>query len=185
MLGTLSIFLYVGAEVSVGSMLANYLMQPSVLALDIRRAGGLVSFYWGAAMVGRFVGARLLKSRSPGGVLMAAACAAATLACVSGLSSGRLAAATILAIVLCNSVMFPTVFALSVEGLRERAAEASGLLCLAIVGGAVVPLLTGVVADARGLATALLAPAMCYVGIAVFGWKSRSARASSRGVETA
>ena len=176
-LGTLSIFLYVGAEVSVGSLLANYLMQPSVLALDVQTAGGLVSVYWGAAMVGRFIGSRILRERSPGAVLMVCACGAVALACASALSSGLVAAVTIIGIGLFNAIMFPTIFALAVEDMQDRAAEASGMLCLAIVGGAVVPLLTGMIADAQGLACALLAPAACYVGIAVFGWRTRQPKA--------
>ena len=87
----------------------------------------------------------------------------------SSLSGGVVAAATILAVGLFNSIMFPTIFALAVEGMGDRTPQASGIICLAIVGGAIVPLTTGVVADHVGLKLALLVPALCYVWIAFYG----------------
>ncbi len=168
-LGAVSIFAYVGAEVAIGSSLANYLMQASVLAVAPITAGRLVSAYWGGAMVGRFIGAGLLR-RAPAGLLLAgAAICAGSLAVVSACSAGVPAAAAVLAIGLFNSIMFPTIFTLAIEGLGEDTPEASGIICLAIVGGAVVPLLTGAVADTAGLSSALIVPAICYVWIAVFG----------------
>ena len=173
-MGALSIFVYVGAEVSIGSMMVNYLMQPGTLAASPKLAGTLVSVYWGLAMVGRFAGSSILRRANPGVVLTVCAAGAATLAIVSGMSAGALAAGTLLAVGLCNSIMFPTIFALAVEGLTPaQAPKASGLLCLAIVGGAIVPVLTGLVADRAGLGLALLVPVACYVWIGTFGQLSR------------
>ena len=169
MLGVLGIFLYVGAEVAIGSMLINYLMQSSVLGASVRTAGSMVSVYWGLAMVGRFIGAGLLKRGKPGLLLAGCAAAAGLLAVISLSSSGYVAAATILAIGLCNSIMFPTIFTLALEGSAEQAPQASGLLCLAIVGGAIIPVLVGTVADHSSLATALWVPVLCYAGIGAYG----------------
>jgi FHS family L-fucose permease-like MFS transporter len=167
--GAVSIFAYVGAEVSIGSSMANYLMQASVLGLAAVTAGRLVSVYWGGAMVGRFIGAAVLQRVAGGLALAVCAVAACTLAVVSGLSGGVAAAATLLAIGLCNAIMFPTIFTLAIAGLDEDTPEASGLICLAVVGGALVPLLTGFVADHAGLSRAMLVPALCYVWIALYG----------------
>ncbi len=182
MLGALSIFTYVGAEVAIGSSLANDLMQPSVLGVAAITAGRLVSLYWGGAMIGRFLGAGLLR-RVPAGLLLAsAAIGAGSLAVVSAFSVGLPAAIAVLAIGLFNSIMFPTIFTLAIEGLDEDTPEASGIICLAIVGGAIVPLLTGATADLAGLSHALIVPAICYVWIAVFGgmvWREdRASKAS-------
>lgn len=169
MLGVLGIFLYVGAEVAIGSMLVNYLVQASVLGTSISTAGSLVSIYWGLAMVGRFIGAGLLKRGKPGLLLAGCATAAGVLAIISLSSAGYVAAASILAIGLCNSIMFPTIFTLALEGSAEQAPQASGLLCLAIVGGAIIPVIVGAVADHSSLATALWVPVLCYAGIGAYG----------------
>jgi FHS family L-fucose permease-like MFS transporter len=169
MLGALSIFTYVGAEVAIGSSIINYLMQGAILGVAAQTAGRLVSFYWGGAMVGRFIGAYVLSRVPPGLALTVCALAAGTLATASGLSSGGLAAASLLAIGLFNSIQFPTIFTLAIEGLGKETPEASGIICLAIVGGAVVPLLTGYVADRAGLSHALAVPVICYVWIALYG----------------
>ena len=172
-LGAVSIFLYVGAEVSIGSLLINYLMQGSTLALDPLSAGKLVSFYWGGAMVGRFIGSAVLMRVRAGTVLAACAVAAAALAAISSLSIGLAAAVTILGVGLFNSIMFPTIFTLAIERLGEDTPRGSGILCLAIVGGAIVPIVTGYVADHGGLAVALLVPAVCYLWIALYGAMAR------------
>jgi MFS transporter, FHS family, L-fucose permease len=169
MFGVVAIFAYVGAEVSIGSVLTGYLMQPDTLGATPMRAGQLISLYWGGAMVGRFVGAYALKRARPGIVLASCALCAALLATLSGLSSGLVAAGAILAVGLCNSIMFPTIFALSIEGLGDAAPRGSALLCMAIVGGAIVPLLTGAVADAAGLSVAFIVPIACYGWVAFFG----------------
>jgi len=172
-LGVLAIFLYVGAEVSIGSVMVSYLMQGETLRLDAQRAGQLVSLYWGGAMVGRFIGSVVLRRVAAGSVLCGCALMACLLALASAGSSGVIAGATIIAIGLFNSVMFPTIFTLSIEGLGDDTPQASGLLCMAIVGGAVIPLLTGALADRFGLGLALVAPALCYLYIAGFGWHAR------------
>jgi FHS family L-fucose permease-like MFS transporter len=171
--GALCIFLYVGAEVAVGSLIVNYLMQADVLGFGAEEAGKHVPLYWGGAMAGRFLGAYVLRICAPGKVLAAVGAIAALLLLVSGTSSGALAGWALLAIGLVNSIMFPTIFTLASEGLGERAAEGSGLICMAIVGGAIVPLLTGYVADVSGLRLALAVPALCYLLILVYGWYAR------------
>jgi len=172
-LGALSIFLYVGAEVAIGSLIVNYLMQPSTMALAEQAAGKHVPFYWGGALLGRFVGAYLLRLVSPGKLLAAVASGAIALIVVSINSSGAVSGWSLLAIGLCNSIMFPTIFSLASEGLHERAAEGSGIICVAIVGGAIVPPLTGHIADLAGLRLALILPALCYALIAGFGIYAR------------
>lgn len=167
--GTLGIFLYVGAEVAIGSVMVSYLMRADTLALGAQAAGERVALYWGGAMVGRFIGAALLRRYAPGRVLAIAASGATLLLAVSGFSVGAWSGWALVAIGLCNSIMFPTIFALACEGLNERAAEGSGLICMAIVGGAIVPLITGAAADFSSLKLALVVPAVCYVGIAAFG----------------
>ncbi|MGH8305222.1 MAG: sugar MFS transporter [Steroidobacteraceae bacterium] len=167
--GTLCIFLYVGAEVAIGSLMVNYLMQSSVLALGQEAAGKKLILYWGGAMLGRFIGAYLLRIFSPGKVLACAATGVIALLLVSANSSGAASGWSLLAIGLFNSIMFPTIFSLACEGLGARAAEGSGIICVAIVGGAVVPWLTGHTADLTGLKAALIVPAVCYAGIAGFG----------------
>jgi FHS family L-fucose permease-like MFS transporter len=167
--GALAIFIYVGAEVSIGSVMTNYLMQPAVLGVVAERAGTLVSYYWGGAMVGRFVGAFALRIVRPGYALAACAVGATLLATVSAFSTGGFAAWTLIAVGLCNSIMFPTIFSLATEQLGDQTPNGSGLLCMAIVGGAIIPLVTGVVADRTSLAAALLVPAVCYIGIIVYG----------------
>jgi FHS family L-fucose permease-like MFS transporter len=167
--GALCIFLYVGAEVAIGSLIVNYLMQSTVLGQTAEQAGKHVPFYWGGAMVGRFVGAYLLRRFAPGKVLACAAVAAMTLLLVSANARGGLSAWSLLAVGLCNSIMFPTIFSLASGGLGSRSAEGSGVLCMAIVGGAIVPLMTGTAADYWGLKSALVIPAACYCGILVFG----------------
>jgi FHS family L-fucose permease-like MFS transporter len=169
LLGALSIFTYVGAEVAIGSSMANYLMRGAVLGVAAQTAGRLVSLYWGGAMIGRFIGAYVLGRAPPGLVLGVCALAAGSLATISGLSAGTLAAGSLLAVGLFNSIQFPTIFTLAIEGLGERTAEGSGIICLAIVGGAVVPLLTGYVADRAGLSHALVVPVICYAWIALYG----------------
>jgi MFS transporter, FHS family, L-fucose permease len=167
--GAAAIFLYVGAEVSVASIMASYLMQSTVLSIPAYRASQLLSLYWGGAMCGRFIGAGVLRVVPPGIALAVCGALAASLALLSSFSTGTTAAAAIIAVGLCNSIMFPTIFALALEGLGEAAPEGSGILCMAIVGGAIVPEISGIVADARGLAVALLVPAACYAWIVIYG----------------
>jgi MFS transporter, FHS family, L-fucose permease len=171
--GVLCIFLYVGAEVSVGSLIIFYLEQQSVLGLSAVDAGKHVPFYWGGAMVGRFLGAYVLRIISPGKVLAFNAGVVLALLFISAHATGAIAAWSLLAVGLFNSIMFPTIFSLASEGLGPRAKQGSGLLSMAIVGGAILPLVAGRLADWRGLQFALLAPAACYAGILAFGVYAR------------
>jgi FHS family L-fucose permease-like MFS transporter len=171
--GTLGIFLYVGAEVAIGSVIVDYLMQADVFGVGAEEAGKHVPLYWGGAMVGRFVGAWLLRICSPGRVLATAAAAVIALLLVSAAGSGAISGWALLAVGLFNSIMFPTIFSLASEGLGPRAAEGSGILCVAIVGGAIVPVLTGWAADVTGLKMALAVPALCYAVILCFGVYAR------------
>lgn len=172
--GAMCIFLYVGAEVAIGSLIVNYLMQSHVLGLTDAEAGKYIMYYWGGAMVGRFVGSYLLRILSPGKILAFVATGAIALILVSANTTGTVSAYSLLAIGLMNSIMFPTIFSLACEKLGPRAADGSGIINIAIFGGAVVPLLTGMLADVSGsLATALLLPALCYLVIAAFGIYAR------------
>jgi MFS transporter, FHS family, L-fucose permease len=171
--GALCIFLYVGAEVAIGSSIVLYLMQKSVLGLDAEQAGKHVPFYWGGAMVGRFAGAYLLRLFSPGKILACDAAVVIALLLISANTNGAVSGWALLAIGLFNSIMFPTIFSLACEGLGPRAAEGSGIICMAIVGGAVVPWITGHAADWQGWQFALAIPALCYAGILSFGVYAR------------
>ena len=171
--GTACIFLYVGAEVAIGSLIVTYLTQATVWGGSDVAAGNHVFYYWGGALVGRFMGAAVLRVVSPGKTLAAVAVGAIVLILISANSSGALAGWSLLAIGLMNAVMFPTIFSLASEGLGSRAAEGSGIIATAIVGGAVIPLLTGAIADHSSLQVALALPAICYAVIAGFGLYAR------------
>lgn len=172
--GAACIFLYVGAEVAIGSFIVNYVRQAHVLGLDDQSAGKLIPLYWGGALLGRFIGSVVLNMFSPGKVLAFNAAGAIALIAISANTTGYLAAYSLLAIGLMNSVMFPTIFTLACAGLGKRAADGSGVLCVAIVGGAVIPPLTGQLADMTGsLGIALALPAVCYAVIAGFGLYAR------------
>jgi len=168
--GALCIFLYVGAEVAIGSIIVNYLMLESVLDLPEQTAGTLIGFYWGGAMVGRFIGSGLLRMVSPGLLLATVATGAITLIAISANTTGVVSGYSLLAIGLMNAIMFPTIFSLACERLGTRAADGSGIINVAICGGAIVPLAFGAIADLSGsLAFALVLPAVCYAVIAGFG----------------
>jgi MFS transporter, FHS family, L-fucose permease len=169
----LCIFLYVGAEVSIGTYMTTYLSQPNTLALPLSSAGHMVAYYWGGAMVGRLIGAWVLARVSPGKVLAFCAIGASVLIAVSAFSTGFTAGYAIIAVGLFNSVMFPTIFAIALAGTGTKMPAASGLLCMAIVGGALLPPATGFLGDHIGLGLAFLLPAACYLVIALFGWTSR------------
>jgi MFS transporter, FHS family, L-fucose permease len=172
--GALCIFLYVGAEVAIGSLIVSYLMQDSVLGLSDQSAGKLIGVYWGGAMIGRFIGSAVLRYASPGLALASVACGAILLILISANSSGAVAGYSLLAIGLMNAIMFPTIFSLACEKLGASAADGSGILNVAICGGAIIPLLTGMLADTSGsLALSLALPALCYLVIAAFGWYAR------------
>jgi FHS family L-fucose permease-like MFS transporter len=170
-LGALAIFVYVGGEVSIGSFLVSYLGQDFIAGLKEADAGKFVSFYWGGAMVGRFVGSAVQRKIKPNVVLTFNALAAAVLVIVSMLSFGQLAMWSILAVGLFNSIMFPTIFTLAIDGLGKHTGQASGILCTAIVGGALIPLSQGYFADTIGIHYAFFIPVLCYMYIAYYGWK--------------
>ena len=169
-LGALCIFTYVGAEVAIGSNMIAYLGDPSVMGLDLESAGKLVAFYWGGAMIGRLLGGFVLRMFRPGRVLAAFALGAVALIAVSALSAGAVSGWALILVGLCNSLMFPTIFSLGTAGLGEQTPQGSGILCTAIVGGALVPYLFGQVTDVTGnIRAALLVPVICYAIIALFG----------------
>ncbi len=167
--GALCIFCYVGAEVAIGSNLIAYLGDARTMRLDEQAAGKLLALYWGGALVGRLVGTFLLRMVKPGLLLLAFAAIAIGLNLLSGMSSGAIAGWSLILVGLFNSIMFPTIFSLATEGMDKEAPQASGILCTAIVGGAIVPPLFGLVADQAGLALALVAPVACYAIIGLFG----------------
>jgi FHS family L-fucose permease-like MFS transporter len=167
--GALAIFLYVGAEVSIGSFLINYISLPAIGNMAQAAAAAYVSVYWGGAMVGRFLGAALLVKASTRKVLAGCAFAAAALLAVSMGSGGFLAVAAIVAIGLVNSVMFPNIFTLGIASMGALTGKASSLLIMAIVGGAIVPLLQGLLADHIGVQWSFVLPLLCYGYIAWYG----------------
>ena len=163
-----------GAEVSIGSLIVNYMQLKSVLGVSAAEAGSYIPWYWGGALIGRFIGSAVLARVSPGRVLAGNALGALGLIALSASGSGTVAAWSLLLVGLMNSIMFPTIFSLACEGLGPRAADGSGIINIAIFGGAVVPLATGALADLSGSLTAsLLLPALCYAVIASFGWFAR------------
>lgn len=168
MAGTIAIFAYVGAEVTIGTLLANFLMLPDVIAADPVSAGRMVGLYWAGAMIGRFAGAGVLRRVHPPLALFATAAGGIVLTVAAALLDGWPAAAALIAVGLCNAIMYPTIYALALPQDEATAPLASMLLCMAVVGGAIVPLLTGIVADAAGLAPAMLMPSACYVVVAGF-----------------
>ena len=173
-LGAVGIFLYVGAEVSIGSFLVNYFGQANIAALDPADAGKFVSFYWGAAMVGRFIGSAVQRVVRPAKVLVVNAFIAAGLVILSMLSFGHVAMWSILAVGLFNSIMFPTIFTLAIDGLGKHTGQASGILCTAIVGGAIVPVVQGYFADTIGIHHAFFIPVLCYLYVAYYGIKGHT-----------
>jgi FHS family L-fucose permease-like MFS transporter len=170
LLGAIAIFVYVGGEVSIGSFLISFLSEPTVAHLDTQQAGKYVSFYWGGAMVGRFVGFAVMQKIHASKVLIFNAVVAALLVLLTILSGGQLAMWAILAVGLFNSIMFPTIFSLALRGLGQYTEQGSGILCAAIVGGAILPVMQGLCADVIGIQYAFFIPLLCYCYIAYYGW---------------
>jgi FHS family L-fucose permease-like MFS transporter len=168
-LGALGIFVYVGAEVSIGSFLVSFLGEADIAGLAEAQAAQYIAWYWGGAMVGRFIGAAVMTRVDPAKVLAFNGAAAVLLVATAALGSGNLAMYAILLVGLCNSIMFPTIFSLALRGLGEHTSQGSGVLCLAIVGGALIPLLQGVLADSMGLQAAFILPVICYLYIVFYG----------------
>lgn len=169
--GMIGIFLYVGAEVSIGSFLVNYVISMS--PMKPTEAAPLVAIYWGSSMAGRFLGFFTLKEFSPGGVLVGHALVAISLITISINSHGMFAVYSMILVGFCNSIMFPTIFTLSIKGLESGTQKASGLLTTSILGGSIIPLLTGQVADVWGLRMAMSIPLFCYIYIWLFGYSNK------------
>jgi FHS family L-fucose permease-like MFS transporter len=178
--GAIGIFVYVGAEVAIGSFLVNYFTQPEIGGLTERAAASLVAFYWGGAMVGRFLGSGLLQKVKTGQLLGVCAVCAAGLVATSMLTSGHFAMYSIILVGFFNSIMFPSIFTLGVAELGPLTGDGSGVMIMAIVGGALIPLAQGAIADRIGIHHAFFLPVICYLYIlffAVSGSKPNSERA--------
>ena len=169
-LGAIGIFVYVGAEVSIGSLLVSYMSQPNIGKISIQVAARFVSLYWGGAMIGRFIGSAVLRRLRTGMVLGFSALMAFLLVVFSMLTFGHPAMWSILLVGLFNSTMFPSIFTLSIEGLGPLTGKGSALLVCAIVGGAIIPELQGVLADHIGVHHAFILPTLCYLYIAFFAF---------------
>jgi FHS family L-fucose permease-like MFS transporter len=175
--GAIAIGLYVGAEVSIGSIMINFLNRPEILDLSLETAGFyLASIYWMGALVGRFIGSFLL-TRIRATILLAAAASVAALLCLLvAMTHGPIAAYSALAVGLFNSIMFPTIFTITLERSGASQASTSGLLCVAIVGGAILPFAVGRFADASSLTLAFVIPMLAYALIAAFATAATRAR---------
>src|ERR1700691_3467762 len=167
-LGAIGIFVYVGAEVSIGSFLVNYFSQPDIGGLTEKVAASFVAFYWGGAMVGRFIGSGLLQKMKTGQLLGICSVCAAALVTISMLSSGHFAMWSIILVGFFNSIMFPSIFTLGVAELGPLTGDGSGIMIMAIVGGALIPLAQGAIADRIGIHHAFFLPVICYVYILFF-----------------
>ncbi|WP_416307299.1 sugar MFS transporter [Neptunicella sp. SCSIO 80796] len=176
--GVIAIFVYVGGEVAIGSFLVNFFAEPSIAGLAEKDAAALVSYYWGGAMVGRFIGAAVMTKVSPRAVLTFNGLAVMVLVLTAMNTSGSTAMWAILAVGLFNSIMFPTIFSLAIEKLGPLASVGSGLLCVAIVGGAIVPSLQGLLADSQGIQFSFILPVICYLYIAWYGFSGSKMRSN-------
>lgn len=170
-LGAIGIFVYVGAEVAIGSFLVNYLGEKNIGGFTEAQAGKYVSFYWGGAMVGRFIGAAVLRKVKSGKLLGFNALVASVLVVATMVFTGQIAVWSVLLVGLFNSIMFPTIFTLGIAGMGKHTGQASGILIMAIVGGALIPVIQGALADAIGIHHAFLIPVLCYLYIAYYGYK--------------
>ena len=170
-LGAIGIFLYVGGEVSIGSFLINFIGDPNVAGLSHGDAAHYVAYYWGGAMVGRFIGFGVMRYVSPGKALAVNAAAAIVLILTAIFGHGAVAMWSLIAVGLFNSIMFPTIFSMALNKLGKLTGQGSGILCMAIVGGAIVPFAQGWMADNSGLQISFLIPAACYIFILYFGLK--------------
>lgn len=163
------IFLYVGAEVSVGSLMISFLGLPNVMNMPPAQASHYVSLFWAGALLGRLSGSFLLQRLQTGWVIAFCAIGGTTALAFAGFSHGGLAMWSIISIGLFNSVMFPSIFALGIAGLGKLTSKGSSLITMANFGGAVLPFLIGRAADSRGLQHALLIPLISYLYLALFG----------------
>ena len=186
LLGAVGIFVYVGAEVGIGSFLVNFIGMESIAGLEESKAAHYVAYYFGGAMIGRFIGAAVMQKVPAGKTLAFNAVCAGILLLVGMNTSGSTAMWSILSIGLFNSIMFPTIFTLAIAGLGKHTGQGSGILCLAIVGGAILPLLQGILADATGIQIAFLIPLVCYLFIIYYGiagYKPSQPKSTSQGTD--
>lgn len=179
-LGAVGIFVYVGGEVSIGSFLINYFTQKNIGNITEVAAASFVAYYWGGAMVGRFIGSAILQKVQTGIVLGVAAAAACLLVCTSMLTTGHFAMWSIILVGFFNSVMFPSIFTLGIAKLGPLTGDGSGILIMAIVGGAIIPVMQGALADRIGIHHAFILPALCYVYI--FYYALRGSRPAGPGI---
>lgn len=168
--GAIGIFTYVGAEVAIGSFLVNYMGLPQIAGLRDTVAANYLMVYWGGAMMGRFIGSAVLQKLRTGPVLGTAATAAFVLVITSILTHGHTAMWALLAVGFCNSIMFPSIFTMGIQDLGHLTSKGSSLMIAAIIGGAIIPLITGNFADHIGLQASFIVPAICYIYIACFGF---------------
>ena len=168
-LGAVGIFVYVGAEVSIGSFMVNFFGEDIIAGLEEHDAAKYLTYYWGGAMVGRFIGAVAMQKFNAGKALAFNAVSVIVLLAITITTSGSVAMWSVLLVGLFNSIMFPTIFSLALNGLGKHTSQGSGVLCLAIVGGAIVPLLQGVLADVLNIQISFILPLICYVFIAYYG----------------
>ncbi|TWX52610.1 sugar MFS transporter [Colwellia hornerae] len=170
-LGAIGIFVYVGAEVSIGSFLVSFLGEADIAGLEETQAAKYLTYYWGGAMVGRFIGAAVMQKVDAGKTLAFNALCSVMLIAITILSTGNIAMWAILLVGLFNSIMFPTIFSLALSGLKKHTSQGAGILCLAIVGGAIIPVLQGLLADSISVQFAFILPLFCYVYIVFYGLK--------------
>jgi len=170
-LGMIGIFVYVGAEVSIGSFLINYLSQPEIGNFSELVAAKYVTYYWGGAMIGRFVGSAILQKVRTGTLLGIFALVAGLLVCVTMLTTGGVAVWSVILVGFFNSIMFPSIFTLGIVKLGPLTGDGSGLLIMAIVGGAILPVVQGAIADRIGVHHAFLLPVLCYLYIVYYAFR--------------
>lgn len=168
-MGVVAIFCYVGGEVAIGSFLVNFFGEAHIAGLEEHAAAALISYYWGGAMVGRFIGSAILQKIAPSRALAFNSFMVISLLLITMFAQGNIAMYAVLAIGLFNSIMFPTIFSVAIERLGSLTSKGSGWLCLAIVGGALVPLLQGYIADVVNIQLSFFVPLLCYVFIAWYG----------------
>jgi FHS family L-fucose permease-like MFS transporter len=170
LLGVICIFMYVGGEVSIGSFIINFLNQPHIGGLSEAEASDYVTYFWGGAMVGRFIGAAALSKINPGKALGFCAGMVVLLLAITITTTGQIAMWSVISVGLFNSIMFPTIFTLAIKNLGINTSQGSSLLVMAIVGGAIIPLAQGALADAIGIQLAFILPVLCYLYIVFYGF---------------
>jgi FHS family L-fucose permease-like MFS transporter len=177
-LGAIAIFLYVGAEICISSLFVNYLSQPDIGNMAPKAAAGYLSLLWVGMIVGRLLGTVLMRKIPGGKVLGWAAAFSLVLTVITIMSTGTVAVWSIVLLGLGESVMFPTIFALAVSQLGTLTAKGSGMMNVAIVGGAVMPPIQGMLADAIGLHVSYIVPGLCYLFVLYYGFIGSKIRAT-------